>query len=556
LLKFQIMVAALLFASFMLFWNLGYYSLWEDEAITAFGAKGIVRTGDTTMLVDGNLAAYGNGLDLHNLRDRVSPMLPAYATALSFVCFGETAWAARLPNVLAGLLACALLLRWASRGGITQLLVAAILMLGNASLFLYFRQCRYYGLMMFFALLVLYLYWHWDGKWKSTLWLSLALIGLMFSYYITYVGVTLALALDYILWKRKETPLKINDWLLLLGLQIAGVLAAYLFWNPYSTPHGGAERNNLLGMIKLFYMQLRDMNRNEFYSAPLMLLTLALAWYKRRKDIGRAALALLVITVATSALSAEVARIMNVADVRYITSVIAPCILVASCGILLLCGGRALASVIVAVLVGFCNFSNGGMFFNEGVRSTAFLYTKELVNPLNSDPYKPVAEWINKNVPADSLVLVVPIKDSYPLMFMANRVHYCWQLDDRSQAQFKNLPAAFFKGESLPDFLVIMGGGGQEARDLIARYCPPSVHFQQIAKSDFLGKAFYRPELFWRTFTPIPTNPNIRDDYNVTIFRREGFDPAKIRENPALRYRLPAPAAPPAPAPAARKPAK
>ena len=478
IIKFQIMVVALLAAAFMLFWNLGYYSLWEDEAITAFGAKGIVRTGDTTMLVDGNLAAYGNGLDLHNLRDRVSPALPAYATALSFVCFGETAWAARLPNALAGLLACALLLRWASRGGITQLLIAAILMLGNVSLFLFFRQCRYYGFMMFFTLLVLYLYWHWDGKWKSTLRLSLALLGLMFSYYITYVGVTLALVLDYLLWKRKETPLKRNDWLLLLFPQIAGVLAAYLFWNPYSTPHGSFERNNLLGMIKLFYMQLRDMNRNEFYSAPLMLLTIALAWYKSRKDIGRAALAFLIITVVTSALCAEVARIMNVADVRYMTSVIAPCILVASCGILLLCGGRMLASVIVAILVGFCNFSNGGMFFNEGVRSTAFLYAKELVHPLNSDPYKPVAAWINSNLPPDSLVLVVPLKDSYPLMFQAGRVHYCWQLDNRSQAQFKNLPAAFFKGESLPDFLIIMGGADQEARDLIARYCHPSVRFQ------------------------------------------------------------------------------
>ena len=40
---------------------------------------------------------------------------------------------------------------------------------------------------------------------------------------------------------------------------------------------------------------------------------------------------------------------------------------------------------------------------------------------------------------------------------------------------------------------------------------------------------------------PIPTN---RNEYNVTIFKREGFDPAKVRENPALRYRIPAPPAP------------
>jgi len=540
-LKTQIIIVTMILASFFLFWNLGHYALWEDEAVTAMAAKGIVRTGDTYAMVDGNLAAYGNGIELKNLKNRITSALPTYATALSFVCFGENAWAARFPHALAGLLSCALLLRWASKRGIRHLLLVSILLLGNASIFLYFRQCRYYAFAMFFALLVFYLYWNWDGTRKKAVFLALALLGLMFSYYITYVAVTAALAIDYVLWKRKETPLKMSDWLIVIVPQIAGVLAAYLFWNPYDTVLGDRERNNLLGMFKLFYMQIRDMNRNEYYSVFLMVIALGLGWYKKEKGVLRAILAMLVITAVVAGLSAQVARIMWVADVRYISTIITLCLLVQARGIFLLCGGRPLACVVVAFLAAFSNFGNGGMFFPEGVRSTAYLFAKELVNPPNSDPYGPVAKWINENIPMGALVLAVPNKDIYPLMFEANRVFYCWQLDDRSQEQFKHLPPVFFKGECLPDYIVVFGQSGPEARQLISRYCPPEVRFQQVETPSIFGRALYRPELFWRTFMPVKNYP---DDITVKIYKRDGFDPAQIPHNPAL---FPPPA-PPAPA--------
>ena len=531
-LKAQIMAVTLILSSFFLFWNLGHYALWDDEAVTALAAKGIVRTGDTYVMIDGNLAAFGNGLELHNMRDRVTPALPVYATALSFVCFGENTWAARFPHALAGLLTAVLLLHWASKGGIRHLLLVSILLLGNVSFFLFARQCRYYAFVMFFTFLIFYLYWHWDGRTKKTVFLALAFLGLMFSYYITYVGVAAAIALDYILWKRKETPLKMSDWLIIIISQLAGVLAAYLFWNPYDTPHGNWERNNVLGMLKLFYMQIRDMNRNEFYSVFLMVIALGLGWYKKEKGVWRAALAILVIMAAVAGLSGQIARGMWVADVRYMSVAIALCLLIEARGIILLCGGRLLACVIVAFLAAFSNLSNGGVFFSEGVRSTAYLYAKELVNPPNSDPYKPVAKWINENIPLGALVLAVPNKDIYPLMFLANRVFYCWQLDDRSQEQFKHLPPVFFKGECVPDYMIVFGQAGPEASRLIARYCPPHVRFQQVEAPSIFGMPLYRPELFWRTFTPVK---GFADNITVKIYKREGFDPAQIPRNPALR---------------------
>jgi len=556
LLKFQISIVVLLIASFMLFWNLGYYSLWEDEANTAMAAKSVARTGDTYAIVDGNLVAYNNGIYLNSkLRDRITPVLSVYATALSFLCFGENVRAARLPFALAGLLTVALLLRWAAKGGIRHLLLVSILMLGNASFFLFFRSCRYYGFVMFFAFLVFYLYWHWNGERKKAVFLSLALLGLMFSYYVTYVGVTAALALDYILWRRKEVSLDWRNWLVIIIPQVAGVIAACLFWNPYSTAHGNWEGNSVAGMITLFFWHIRDMNRCEFYSAFLMIIALGLGWYYKQKSIGRAMLAVVVIVAATVPLTDQIVKVTSVADVRFMPVVIALCLLVEARGISMLCGGRTLASVIVAILAAFSNFSNGGIFLPEGVRSTAYLYARELVSPPNNDPFKPTADWINKNIPTGALVYVTPNANIYPLMFLANRVFYAWQLepDARSRDQLKDVLPVFVKGESIPDFIIAFGPRVQEVRDLVGKYCPPTVKYNELAQSEIFANAMFRPELFWRSFVSLR---GYSDDYKIKIFKREGFDPAKIPYNPALRPPAKTPPAAQPPATAQPAPAK
>ncbi|MCX6976245.1 MAG: hypothetical protein NTZ94_18550, partial [Verrucomicrobia bacterium] len=49
--------ALLAVSACLLFVHLGSYSLWDDEAETALGARGILKTGDTTALLDHNLHA-------------------------------------------------------------------------------------------------------------------------------------------------------------------------------------------------------------------------------------------------------------------------------------------------------------------------------------------------------------------------------------------------------------------------------------------------------------------------------------------------------------------
>src|SRR3954468_7409855 len=112
-------------AALLLFARLGHYALWDDEAYTALAAEGILRSGDTSAVLDHNIVAFRHGiLPNDKLKDRFQPPLPAYVTAPFIAMFNHTAFAARLPTAMSGVATVALMLwcvlrlqdvAWASR---------------------------------------------------------------------------------------------------------------------------------------------------------------------------------------------------------------------------------------------------------------------------------------------------------------------------------------------------------------------------------------------------------------------------------------------------------
>src|SRR5262249_14613581 len=138
--------AIFLVAAILLFVRLGHYALWDDEAVVALSAKGVLQTGDTTAAIGHNIVAYNGGILLRNLHDRSTPPLPAYVTAVAMRILGDNAWCLRLPFALCGLGTVAVLLCWLQRLQIdrTAWFVAALAIVGNVSFFLFCRQCRYY----------------------------------------------------------------------------------------------------------------------------------------------------------------------------------------------------------------------------------------------------------------------------------------------------------------------------------------------------------------------------------------------------------------------------
>lgn len=101
--KIVIAGTVLLCTLFFVFFRLGHYALWDDEAGTALFALSVWRTGDTHALLDHNIMAYTYGYELRGLRNRYIPPFAFYLAA-PFIGLGPegSAAAARLPFALCG----------------------------------------------------------------------------------------------------------------------------------------------------------------------------------------------------------------------------------------------------------------------------------------------------------------------------------------------------------------------------------------------------------------------------------------------------------------------
>src|SRR5262249_41556059 len=132
------------------------------------------------------------------------PPLPAYLTAPFVGVFGRNSLAARFPFALCGMACVALMVCWAwqSRAPADALYFLGIALLTNVSFFLFFRQCRYYGLVMLTSTILAWLYVTYDGKrWKLVLF-SFVSVCLFASNYLNWGAMYVCLALDYFLWRR------------------------------------------------------------------------------------------------------------------------------------------------------------------------------------------------------------------------------------------------------------------------------------------------------------------------------------------------------------------
>jgi len=510
-----IIAATLLVAAFLLFFRLGHYSLWDDETMVALVAKGVLKTGDTSALIDyDNVVAYENGRLLHNLHDRSTPPLATYITAASFVLFGKNTWGARIPFALMGLATIALVLYWARKQSLAILALVALGMLCNVTLILLFRQCRYYAPSILFTTAIAYVYYNWRGGRKQLLLLSLLFAGLFAANYLNYVILLPCLLIDYIIWKRREHALNLKDWACLLLPQAIICAPLALIWNPLKTGQSTLmASNHLADKLRLLYWYFRDLNTCEFYSIAILVLALVIGIWKKKTWMVRGCVAFVVYVAAISFLSPQVVKVTSVADVRYLGPIV-PLGVALAAGVI---GFISMKKIWIALPLGVVVFAFSLIYGNWKTRpSTIYAYINELRAP-PPEPYAPVSEWINQHVPVGGTVFVSPNYATYPLMFHAPRARYAWQLDNRNDPQFANLSPFLFKGEEMPDYLIGFGPFVNELGRQLQTYNHLNTRYQLVAVVDALWKDLYRPELFWRTFTPILNYPN---EAKVFIFKR------------------------------------
>jgi len=510
-------------AAFLLFSQLGHYALWDDEAETVLPARAVWQTGDTNIVEGHNIVAPYQGLVERDLRERGNPPLSAYVLAPFAAFSGTGAFLPRLPFALCGLACVGLVLWWLKRDKADRItwLLMVFAILGNVSFFLYFRQARYYGITMLCSVAAAYIYLHWNGSWRGLLGLSLLLLAVLASHYMTFAALAGAMTVDYFFWQRRVRKLRLLDWFVLLGP--VGLLGAIIvsIWNPFLLPGllKQAGSNSLGDRLTLFWWNLRDLNRNEFCAGILILLAPVLYFVKGKNPfLLRGVVSIVVYCFVMAMVSPQPARGATVADVRYLIPLI-PLGMALEVTVVRILTRRAPVWLCVAlgIVVFGTNLVNGGLFFPEGLRSTAWCFAKELISP-PSDPYTETANWINEHVNENASIWVLPGYMAYPLIYHAPKAIYAWQLAWPPEPQFRGLPAVHFRGQIPPDYIICFGPVVRDVLGRMQHWASLGIQYERAATIDFFWKDMYRPELFWRSFTPIV-------DYNkdleaIYVFKR------------------------------------
>jgi hypothetical protein len=520
LVRYAIIAMVLVGSGMLLLTRLGHYSLWDDEALTALHAKAIWRGGDTGAVIGDNLVAYRGGRLLRNLRERFTPPLASYLAAIPVGLSGGTSWAARLPFAICGLACVGIMQWWAwqERIRLTTWILLGMAILGNVSFFLYFRQCRYYGPAILLSVVLTYLYLHWNGRRSSLAAFGLLAACLFATNYMNYMALAVCLWADYMLWGRERYRLQWSEWLWLGASQV--VLCGPVFWTWYPLDKPIADflpGDWLPDRATLLWWNFRDLSRCEFGVAMLLLAAPILYRWCRRDWLLRAPLALVIYVSVVTLVSPQPVRTRAIADVRYLVPVIPLCMTI---GVMSL-DAISLKSRRLALALGVIAFGTsllpGGREIRPGQGSTIMEYLHELLQP-PGDPYTVAARWINAQVPPGQSVLVLPDYMAYPLMYHAPHAIYAWQLAYPPGPQFQGLAPIHFSGKVLPDYIVAFGRFSLEHANL----SPGELDalYRPVSTLHIFWRDLYRPELFERTFRPIPLSEY--DSYNnlIYIFQR------------------------------------
>lgn len=497
-------------SALLLFTSLDTYAFWDDEASTALYALSVSRTGDTGAVFDYNVLAYRNGLELSpDLKNRITSPLMYYFSALTIRLFGTSTLAMRAPYALVTLCSLGLIVLWLWRSRVqTDLWVLIMLgFLGNVSLFLHGRQCRYYALSTFLTLALVMLY----ARRTRDNWFGVSAIAtvgalLMSTNYLQYAAVGAALGVDYLIWGRTRRPMALRHIAFIAASQVIATSLVMRVWSPIGKNLSGyVPPDRFLDRVSVLWVNFRDLNTAEFGVGVLLLLGPAYAlWHRRCADpIVRVVLGIACAIVATSVFSPQPGNAPT-ADVRYLSHLI-PFAVIA--GVLSL---RALLPAgrlrdIAALLCFFTTFAQAPLGKMLGappmpVRSTPLAFVRELLEPQRS-PYGEAVKWLQANVQPGASVWVLPDFATYPLMWYAPELQYAWQLTLSRRDDFPTLDDIHFRGVVRPDWVVAFGPHVRLVRDLLAE--PFFAGYREVARLPVYGRDLTRPEIPWRTFATV-----------------------------------------------------
>ncbi len=488
---------------FLLFFRLGHYPLWSDEAETALYARGIARTGDTITVIDHNICAFSAGSQLKNLHYRYMPPASLYLAAPFVGASGEGTFWPRFPFAFCGLLSIALILYWMVRSRLSAAfwIVTSIVLLCNVELFLFCRQCRYYSLAMLLSIAIVYLYLNWNGRTSGILWLLLASLLLMWTHYLSYAGLYVVLGCDYLLFGRRQYRLTTGQWLLLLVPQFFIGLVTFSIYNPYTYKiiQDLSGQSVLQDKITLFWWYFRDLNNCEFCMGFVILATPIVYFWTRNVWLLRGFAALVVYTIVIVIFTPQRigTMIQQNADVRYLSSMIPLCIGLSSLVIASLTRRYLLFALPAVVLLFGTNILNFPFSIDKW-RSRPVQFVNELFTARTTS-IDVAGQWIKENVGKGQSIGVLPDSMECALMYYAPHPVYAWHLRYPPEEQFAKLPLIHFFGRIPPDYFVVFGPYRIAVEGRIKELQSQGAVYKLVETLPVYWNDLTRPEILWRS---------------------------------------------------------
>jgi hypothetical protein len=498
-------VVVLLLSCGLIFFRLGHYPLWVDEADTALFARGIARTGDTSAVIDHNVYVYQMGALLKNLHGRYQPPVPYYLAAPFVGASGTGSLWPRIPFAVCGLLSVMIILYGMHRSRLTTAtwLVFSIGLVCNVSFFLFCRQCRYYSLSMLLSLVIAYLYLNWkSGRWRMAA-IVLASILLLGTNELQYAALYAVLGCDYLLFGRRERRLAFRQWFFLLVPQIlAGAIILWIY-NPLGmTVVIAPPPTILVDRLLTIWRNLRDLNNCEFCAGIIMLIGVPVFCFTRNTWLLRGLMAIACYTVAAAIVGPQPSCVIVGADVRFLAPLIPLCIGVSTMVIVTLTKGRWYCALPLAVAAFGFNAINQP-FYPRDWTSRPVEFVRELSNPQTTS-IDVTAKWIDDHVGPGQSIWVSPMIFEPSLMYHAPQPTYAWHLLYPPKKQFETLPTVHFISRCpLPDYFIVFGDHRKRVEKLIAEMKERGVDYQLAEILDIYWLDLTRPEIFLRSFRPI-----------------------------------------------------
>ena len=516
----------LIVAGIFLFVRLGHYAPWDDEATTLLHAQSVWEHGEAYIARGGgNIVAYQNGILAKDGINMADPPLQFYLAAPFVGLGGGGTFIGRLPFALCGLATIGLILWWLDRDcddDVTFILFI-IAFTTCTVLWLYFRQARYYAPAILLSTLSAYLYLHYDGR-RKLIGLGVSLALLLLTHYLLFIAVCACISIDYLVWQRRETPLKWRDWLIVLAAPILAAMYIAIFrFPPASATAATHQGGNTVGQkLLLFLYELRDMNTDELMPVILLPVALLIAVRNDARPLRRLLVCFFGYIVVIAAVAPTSVAKSAQAETRYLSPLIPVCLAIVVLTIRQIMRRAPVAGWTLAVMAFGTTLlhllipSRHTNLFATPARSTILSFPRELIAP-PGDPFVPTAKWMNANMKPGQSIAAFPLHMEYPLMFLKPDVVYGWQLDAKQPPPLANLPEIHFRGGAAPDYVIFFGRHEGMVKDVDARLAGVA-EYEPAATLKASANVNHRPEISWHCFSQREYDPKTE---SIVIWRRK-----------------------------------